>query len=234
MMKLSKYLRAAGYDLIDGPVRNQKPLQLWLKQPYSEAQLYYTDITHAFASPVALSLVEDAALRFESVNQDEYGFNIGVSILDELLKTLGLGSFELSGKIRSGRKVTISYDKPVTRIVPLGDITNFLSQADFQHPNPVLLRNANRNNILVITGAVFAQHLVAEIETDLVMDPNLMALLNDAADGKLSFTLSRDRTMRMVSGGKELFPIALKANRIAFDKGVFSGLRLVTDRENLF
>lgn len=233
-MKLSKYLRAAGYDLIDGPVRNQKPLQLWLKQPYSEAQLYYTDITHAFASPVALSLVEDAALRFESVNQDEYGFNIGVSILDELLKTLGLGSFELSGKIRSGRKVTISYDKPVTRIVPLGDITNFLSQADFQHPNPVLLRNANRNNILVITGAVFAQHLVAEIETDLVMDPNLMALLNDAADGKLSFTLSRDRTMRMVSGGKELFPIALKANRIAFDKGVFSGLRLVTDRENLF
>jgi hypothetical protein len=59
-------------------------------------------------------------------------------------------------------------------------------------------------------------------------------LLNDAADGKLSFTLSRDRTMRMVSGGKELFPIALKANRIAFDKGVFSGLRLVTDRENLF
>lgn len=233
-MKLSKYLRAAGYDLIDGPVRNQKPLQLWLKQPYSEAQLYYTDITHAFASPVALSLVEDAALRFESVNQDEYGFNIGVSILDELLKTLGLGSFELSGKIRSGRKVSISYDKPVTRIVPLGDITNFLSQADFQHPNPVLLRNANRNNILVITGAVFAQHLVAEIETDLVMDPNLMALLNDAADGKLSFTLSRDRTMRMVSGGKELFPIALKANRIAFDKGVFSGLRLVTDRENLF
>jgi hypothetical protein len=233
-MKLSKYLRAAGYDLIDGPVRNQKPLQLWLKQPYREAQLYYTDINHAFASPVALSLVEDAALRFESVNQDEYGFNIGVSILDELLKTLGLGSFELSGKIRSGRKVTISYDKPVTRIVPLGDITNFLSQADFQHPNPVLLRNANRNNILVITGAVFAQHLVAEIETDLVMDPNLMALLNDAADGKLSFTLSRDRTMRMVSGGKEIFPIALKANRIAFDKGVFNGLRLVTDRENLF
>jgi hypothetical protein len=233
-MKLSKYLKAAGYDLIDGPVRNQKPLQLWLKQAFSEAQLYYTDINHAFNSPVELNLVEDPALTFESVSKDEYGFNIGVSILDELLKTLGLGTFELSGKIQSGKKVSISYTHPVTRIVPLGEITNYLSQADFQHPNPVLLRNANRDNILVITGAVFAQNLVAEIETDLVMDPSLLTILNNAADGKLSFTVSRDREIRMVSGGNGLFPIAIKANRINFDKGTFNGLKLVTDRENLF
>ena len=31
-MKLTKFLSEQGYDLIEGPIRNHKPLQLWLKQ----------------------------------------------------------------------------------------------------------------------------------------------------------------------------------------------------------
>ncbi|WP_300664237.1 hypothetical protein, partial [Fluviicola sp.] len=61
-MKLTNYLRDAGYDLIEGPVRNQKPLQLWLKQDLNEAELYYSDVNHAFNSSVALNIEEDAAL----------------------------------------------------------------------------------------------------------------------------------------------------------------------------
>jgi hypothetical protein len=40
-MKLSKFLSEQGYDLIEGPIRNHKPLQLWLKQTFNEAELYY-------------------------------------------------------------------------------------------------------------------------------------------------------------------------------------------------
>ena len=233
-MKLTKYLRDAGYDLIEVPVRNQKPLQLWLKQPSNEAELYYTDINHAFESSVQLTITEDHALSVDTTKNDEYGFNIGVSLLEEILKSIGLGAFELSAKIKSGKKVTISYDNSVTKIIALGEITNYLSNADFKHPNPVLLKNANRNNILVITGAVFAQNLVVEIDTDFNLDLNLIATLNQAADGKLDFSISSQKKLKMVSSGSSFFPIAVKANRIDFDKGVFKGINLVTDNRNFF
>ncbi len=233
-MKLTKYLRDAGYDLIEGPVRNQKPLQLWLKQPFNEAEFYYADINHAFASSVQLTITEDPALSVDTTKNDEYGFNIGISLLEEILKSIGLGAFELSTKIKSGKNVTISYDNSITKIIALGEITNYLSNADFKHPNPVLLKNANRNNIIVITGAVFAQNLVVEIETDFNLDSNLIATLNQAADGKLDFSKSSQQKLKMVSSGSSFFPIAIKANRIDFDKGVFNGLNLVTDKGNTF
>ncbi|UOK41703.1 MULTISPECIES: hypothetical protein [Flavobacterium] len=233
-MKLTKYIRDAGYDLIEGPVRNHKPLQLWLKTTFDEAELYYGEINHAFNSSVQLTITEDLALSIDITKSDEYGFNIGVSLLEEILNSLGLGNFELSAKVKSGKKVTISYDNSVTKIIPLGEITNYLSTADFRHPNPVLLKNANRNNILVITGVVFAQNLVVEIETDFNIDANLVATLNQAAGGKLEFAANSQQKLKMVSSGTNFFPIAIKANRIDFDKGVFKGLTLVTDNRNFF
>ena len=233
-MKLAKYLRDAGYDLIEGPVRNHKPLQLWLKTNFDEAQLYYKEISHAFSSSVQLTVTEDPALSVDTTKSDEYGFNIGVSLLEEILESLGLGNFEFSAKVKSGKNVTISYDNSVTKVIPLGEITDYLSSADFKHPNPVLLKNANRNNILVITGAIMAQNLVVEIETDFSIDANLVANLNQAADGKLEFTAHSEQKLKMVSSGSSFFPIAVKANRIDFDKGVFKGLALVTDNRNFF
>lgn len=233
-MKLTKYLREAGYDMIGGPVRNHKPLQLWLKQAFNEADLYYSDINHAFSSPVSLTIVEDPALSISTTKNDEYGFNIGISLLEEILKSIGLGAFDISAKIKSGKKVTISYDNSVTKVIPVGEITNYLATADFKHPNPVLLKNANRNNILIITGAVFAKNLTVEIETDFNLDVDLVAKLNTAADGKLDFTMNTTQKLKMVSDSVTPFPIAVKANRIDFDRGTFKNLKLVTDTMNLF
>lgn len=233
-MKLTKYLREAGYDMIGGPVRNHKPLQLWLKQAFNEADLYYSDINHAFSSSVSLTIVEDPALSISTTKNDEYGFNIGISLLEEILKSIGLGAFDLSAKIKSGKKVTISYDNSVTKVIPVGEITNYLATADFKHPNPVLLKNANRSNILIITGAVFAKNLTVEIETDFNLDVDLVAKLNTAADGKLDFTMNTTQKLKMVSDSVTPFPIAVKANRIDFDRGTFKNLKLVTDTMNLF
>jgi hypothetical protein len=233
-MKLSKHLRDAGYDLIEGPVRNHKLLQLWLKQPGNEAELYYSDINHAFNSPVQLTIAEDPAFSVDSSKTNEYGFNIGVSLLDEILKSLGLGNLELSAKVKSGKKVTIGYDNSLTKIVAIGEVENYLSMADFRHPNPVLLRNANRNNILVITGVVVAKNLVVEIAPDGGWDAGLTASLNQVADGKLEFSGSSQQSLKMVSCGNTFFPIAVKANRIDFDNGIFRRLEPVTDTRNFF
>ncbi|MFW5757660.1 MAG: hypothetical protein ACOCUQ_00610 [Bacteroidota bacterium] len=233
-MKLTSYLREQGYDLIEGPVRNHKTMQLWIKKPFNEIQLYYLNIDHAFKSEVKLNEVTDQALNINSSNKDDYAFNIGISYLEEILKSLGLANFEISSKIKSGNKITISYNNSFTKIIPLGEVTNYLSTADFRHPNPVLLKNANRNNILVITGIVYAQNLVAEIKTDFDLDSDLIAQLNKAADGKLNFRINQVQHLTMVSSGSSHFPVAVKANRIDFDKGVFKGLKLVTDNRNFF
>ena len=233
-MRLTKFLSDAGYDLIEGPIRNHKPLQLWLKQPFNEAELYYASIEHAFKSDVILTEIENPALNVTSTQKDDYGFNIGITLLEEILKTMGLGTVEISAKIKSGKTVTISYDNSITKEYAVGNIGDYLSSADFKHTNPSLLKNANRNNILIVTGTVFAKNLVVDIETDFALDAALVASLNDVASGKLDFTMSSQSKLKMVSSGGSYFPIAVKASRIDFDRSVFKKLILVTDGRNIF
>lgn len=233
-MKLTKFLSDAGYDLIDGPIRNHKPLQLWLKQPFNEAELYYANIDHAFKSDIVLTEIENEALSVDSTQKDEYGFNIGITLLEEILKSLGLGALELSAKIKSGKSVTVSYDNSITKEYAIGNVIDYLSSADFTHINPSLLKNANRNNLIIITGTLFAKNLVVDIVTDFALDTALVASLNEVAGGKLDFTISNESKLKMVSSGGNYFAIAVKANRIDFDKSKFKKLVLITDNGNRF
>jgi hypothetical protein len=178
--------------------------------------------------------VDDPALRVDTTETDSFGFNLGLTLLDDILKSIGVGQFDLSASIKSGKRVSISYDNSVTRTIPTGELTNYLSEADFLHPNPVLLRNANRDNLLVITGVVMAKNLVVEIDTDFTISAELEAELAKAADGKLCFTRKADQKLEMVSQGNVSFPIAVKAHRIDFDNGVFNGLSLVSDNRDMF
>lgn len=233
-MKLTRFLRDQGYDLIEGPVRNHKPLQLWVKQIFKEAELYYNNVNQAFTSPIALEEIENPNLSIDSTKKDEYGFNIGITLLDEILKSIGLGTLEMSSKITSGKTVTISYDNSITREYAIGNLENYFAAADFIHANPALLKNANQNNILIITGVVFAKNLVVNIVTESSIDAGLIANLKAAADGKIDFSHDGNNALKMVSGGNTLFPIAIKASRIDFDKSVFQKLKLVTDDRNFF
>lgn len=233
-MKLTKFLGDQGYDLIEGPLRSHKPLQLWLKKPFDEAQLYYANISHAFKSDVELIEIENPALSVDYTKKDDYGFNIGITLLEEILKTLGLGTFEISAKIKSGKTVTISYENSVTKEYALGNLEEYLFSADFLHPNPSLLKNANRNYLLLITGTVFAKNLVVDIETDFALDAGLIASLNAVAEGKLDFTISNQSKLKMTSNMGIYFPIAVQASKIDFDRSRFKKLILATDNLNIF
>lgn len=233
-MKLTHFLSDQGYDIIQGPVRNHKPLQLWIKKPFDEAQLYYASIEHAFKSNVVLNEIENPALNVSSNQKDDYGFNIGITLLQQIMETLGLGTFELTSKIKSGKKVTVSYDNSVTKEYAMGNLEDYMFGADFLHPNPSLLKNANRNYILVISGIVFAKNVIVDIETDFVLDTNLVAGLNEIASGKVDFTINNQKQLKMVSNTDTLFPIAVKASRIDYDKSRFKKLKLVTDTSDIF
>lgn len=231
---LSTHLKRAGYDLIDGPIRTHKPLQLWLKKNVSRAELYYDHVSHAFESNVVLTETVDNALNVTSARKNEYAFNIGLTVLEETLKALALGSFQLSSKLKSGKKVTISYDNSETRQYPVGKLQDYFTGADFAHPNPILLKQANLNNILVVSGAVFAKNLITEIETDFAIDADLVTSLNEIVDGKLEFSSNNQYNIKMTAEAATFFPVAVKANRLAFNRGVFKSLDLITDKREIF
>ena len=233
-MKLTNFLSEQGYDLIEGPVRNHKPLQLWLKKPFDEAQLYYDNISHAFKSDVVLNEIENAALNVDYTKKDEYGFNIGITLLGEILKTLGLGTFGLTSKIQSGKSVTISYGNSLTKEYTIGNLEEYFYSADFLHPNPSLLKNINQNYLLLTTGTVFAQNLVVDIETDFTLNAAFVGSLNDVADGKLDFSTNGLNKLKMNSNIGISFPIAVKASRIDYDRSRFKKLSQVTDSNNIF
>jgi hypothetical protein len=230
---LQQLLRGAGYDLIDGPIRNQKPLQIWLKEDFNQPELFYTDILHAFTSKIKVRIQRDSSLSINGTHKNNYAFQIGITMLQEWMQSIGMPAVDFSASIGGGKKVSISYKNAITEVVPLGNINDFLSKADFLHPNPVLLRHANRNQLLIVTGVVTAEQLVAEIETDSKISSKMMSALKKNAGNKIEFSSSKNNIVKMVAG-TERFPIAVKASRIDFDKGRYKGLTLVTDGRDLF
>jgi 6-pyruvoyl-tetrahydropterin synthase len=233
-MNLTKTLRKTGYNLIEGPLRNHILLQLWLEKPSNEVELYYSNIEHAFLNDKQLNEVITPTLDINATIKDEYQFNIGMSLIDDIIKSLGLGTFELSSEIVSGKKVTISYDHAIIKEIPTGEIQKYLSNADFRHPNNALLKNANTNNLLVVSGVILAKNLIVEIETDFSLDIYLILKLNKSVDRKLDFSIVNTKKLKMVSTGKIFFPIAVKAERIIFDKGHFVSTNLLKDNKKLF
>lgn len=233
-MNLKKELRQSGYDFIDSPIRNHKPLQLWLKKPHNSVELYYEHISHAFVSDVILNSFQDDALTVNYGQKQDYKFNIGITVLEDLLTSIGLGNLGLGVKFKGGKQVSISYNNSKTITVASGEISNFLSTADFKYPNRELMKNANKDNIIIISGVLTAKDIKATIETDLELSAELEAQLIKAVDGKLDFNFISGKKLEMISEGNSSFPIAVKANRIDFDKGEFKKMTIVTDNRFFF
>lgn len=233
-MDLTKSLKKVGYDLIDSPIRNHKLTQLWLKKDFDSIQMYYDQLTYALQSNVLLNEITNDALKVNSSTKNEFNFNLGVTILEDILKSIGLANFNLAATIKSGKTVTISYDNSITKEIEIGAMERFLSDCDFLHPNNLLLKNLNSNDIIIITGVLYAKNLIVEIETDFAITAELLASLTEAAEGKLDFSNSNTKKLKMTSETGNFYPIAVKANRLDFDHGKFKKHSLITDNRNFF
>lgn len=231
---LSKNLRDQGYDLINGPVRNYKILQLWLKKAGNPAELYYDSLAHAFVSDVVIDIQSNSALKVTSRSKNEYKFNMGMSLLEPLLSTFGLNNLELETLITSGTKISMAYEGSESKEVSIGNVEDYMHTADYLHPNPSLFYHANKDRVMLISGVLLAKNLVITIDTDFLVSPELISKIDKKMNGKLNAFKKNDRSLKMVSEGHVLFPIAVKANRLHFDKGHFVKSNLVTDTRSFF
>jgi len=233
-MSLKTILRKSGYDLIDGPIRNHKILQLWLKQPGNPPTIYYQHILHALTSSVILEEFQDEALRVNHRHKETYSFNIGITVLDNILTALGLGSLGIELIFNGGKEVAISYGESKTVTVGLGDIQSFLNTSDFTHPNKGLLRNANRSRIVLINSILMAKNLRSTITSNQTISADVIANLNNQAEGQATFTRTKDATLEMNVTGNAFIPIAVQAHRLDWDNGTFDRMSLITDDRNIF
>jgi hypothetical protein len=233
-MDLTSSLKKVGYDLIDSPIRNHKLTQLWLKKDFDNIQMYYDQLNYAFVSDVNLPVYTNNALTVTSTTKNEFNFNIGITVLDDILKSIGLSNIDISAEIKSGKSVSVSYDNSVTKEIEIGALESYLSNSDFLHPNNILLNNLNKNDVIVVTGVLFAKNLIVEIDTDFNISAELKAKLTEIVDGKIDFSNSTEKKLKMIAETGDYYPIAVKANRLDFDYGKFKKHLLVTDNRNFF
>jgi len=236
MADLIKLLRGQGFDYIDGPVRNQSVLQIWDKKDFNKNTLFGM-LNSLFKSPIKLIPYESQSLLVNYSSTVEYNINVGITALEELLKTADFASLGLSAKINSGKSVSIAYDNAKTVDYSYADISNFFynKKTDFKYSNPELLKQANRNNLLLITGMLYAKNLEVHIKTTTDLDSNLGVELTKLANSKINFALANSKEIVMKTDLGTSFPIAVKAFKLKFDKGRYVSMRLLTDhRGDLF
>lgn len=233
-MDLIKHLSKSGYDLIDGPIRNHQPLQLWLKQGANRPELYFEHINQVFKNPKELVVDEDPTLNVDATQQVEHDFTTGLTVLKELMQGIGGTPFDISTGIQTGRKISIKYKDAYAASVAIGQLTTYLGESRIEDLSESFIHNLNSNQVLLITGVVFAKQLVMDVSTDRDIDLTWVAKLQAAKDPKLSFSLENKRQLKMTTNGSKVFPIAIKANRLDYDRAKFKRMRLVTDNRNFF
>lgn len=233
-MNLTKTLKKNGYDLISGPVRNHGLLQIWRKKNFDKIDMYHSELGHAFKSPVELKEVRNDAMSINASDKNEFKFNVGVTVLEETLESMGMANLDISSAIEKGKRVTISYDKSVTKEVPIGEIEEYFSAADFSHMNRILLDHANKDNLIIISGVLYAKDLVVEIETDFEITPKVKTKIEKIASANIDIAYESEKSLKMKAGSSRYFPVAVKAHRVLFMNGIFEGTRLITDNRNFF
>lgn len=233
-MKLSKLLNEDGYHLIDGLVRNHKPLQLWYDGVFKDVDILYGHLSEALKSSVLLTEVASPGLNVDFSKKNEYNFNIGATVLDSILKSLGLGTIELSTKFSFGKSISIGFDNTVVKEYTVGNLNDYLESCDFAHYNPTLLKNANRDNLILLTSVIYAENLVIELETTSAIDVEMKAKISTIIDGKLSIGTSEETKLTMTSTKNVPFPIAVKPYRLDFDGGRFKKMKQMNNFGNKF
>jgi len=143
------------------------------------------------------------------------------------------GEFAPNVGLESGKQIGLSYDQVTSTEVAIGGVQNYLMVADFLHPNKRLLKNANRNNLLLITGILVAKSIHVEIESENKIDSTTKTEFSKFFNGKFELERASEKKLVMSANDIGFFPIAVKVHRIDFDGGQFVNTTLLSDRRNL-
>lgn len=233
-MRLTKILKDQGYDLIDGPSRNHEICQLWIDDPWDRLQIFYDHLDYAFKSSISFNPQPKPSLDLVYSSKNTFAFNVGISVAKAILEALGLNGLGLTLAFKNGKSLSVSYSGSFSREIPLGEIRDYFENADFHHPNSTLLRDLNRNRVILISGIIYAKYLRIEIENESDFSAKIEADINEILQGTFDISLSSKRKIQLTSNGDYYFPVAVKAHVLKYRKGEFIDAELLTDSGDRF
>ena len=233
-MSLKKTLQKQSYDLIQGPVRNQDLLQIWKKKDLEKINILDPSISNVFDQEFTVKPFQNNALSISSTDKEEFDFNVGIGFVKNALIQFEIADFNLETHITGGKSVTVSYNNSFTKEISPFEIEKYLTKVNTDGLPPSTEKELNRNNLFVISGVVFAKNLNFTIDSDHAIDADVEANLNKVGKGKINLKQTGNHQIVLNSNVDEDFPVAVKAFRMHFAKGIFKKLELVTDNRNLF
>jgi hypothetical protein len=230
-MLLEHKLRQQDYDFIEGALRNHKELQLWLKKPMNRVEIQAEHIGDqiAFKKEFNAAPMVNPALKVSSKDTETYGFDEGLKALDGIMEKMGLGKLSQTFNGKKGVEVELSYDSSECREYPRGQIEAYLDSINTSDLDGTFKDHLNDNDVLVITGVLYAKNFTAKIHTNFSIDAALDADIKNVVEGKVGVKIEGDKTIVLSAEGINEIPIAVKAHRLRFRRGKFKGMNLITD-----
>ena len=233
-MNLIKLLSSQGYDYIEGISREHRPLQLWRDRMFDRPECLSEHVDHTFKSPIALEEIVNPALNIDFSQKQDYNFNFGLTALEGLLKSLNLGVANFSASLGSGKDFTISFSDTISKEYRIGNIDAYLYEADLLHPNPPLVKDLNKNNIMIVSGVLFAKKFQVELTTSTEISAEAKAELAKSVSGNIKFEYKNEKSLKMIASNDTYFPVAVKADQLCYDHSEFKKTKLLTDTRNIF
>jgi hypothetical protein len=127
--------------------------------------------------------------------------------------------------------MAVSFSDTSTETVAIADLDDYLHDADICQVNPALMKDLNFNNILVITGVLQAKKLITEVEFNHDITGEIFADVPKVDIGaSVNFEFIGKNKIRMTAQTPVSFPVAVRAHRLDYDKGVFKKSVPVTDK----
>ena len=232
-MSLERKLREANYELIDNPIRNKRELQLWVNKLMDKPTLYCEHINDIFRNSMELTPLHSPGLSINSSDVKTHQFTTGISLVKNVLDKMNLGKGDIDSIIKTGRSVQISYDKSEVPEYPKYMLEKYIIESEFDRNNHLLKEDLNRDNILLISGMVYAKNFSAKIETNFDITTTIEADLKQILNSKVEVGVTDKNILMIKAEDEERIPIAVQIFKLRFKRGEFKGMRLITDKLNL-
>lgn len=234
-MSLTKLLKSKGFDFIDSPMRSHILLQLWRKSVSNPATFYahhYSDIFKD--NGTVINPLKANALDVNATKTNKLQFNLGLSGLKNLLANLNLGNVGIDSKITGGKTISTSFNSAYSIVIPEVELDALFTDTDIKLNSTNLMKHLNSNDILIVSGILYAKELLIEIESDNEITAQTEADIALAVSGKIQVERTGAKSIKMTTTLPDEFPIAIQAHQLAFNKGEFNKAKLITDDKDLF
>jgi len=224
------FLKAQGYCAVRVPRADLKPLQLLAMQSGALERLGALEEV-LVADGVALPDVARAVPlpAFSGRRTGSLSAGIGISLLGDALKAMGISPPSFDVEVRPGTAITLAMEGVTEDRVEVASLDRYLAAADVLPGAPSVAALLESDDVYVITAVVRCRRLlVSASRTDghgvAVRAPELHGVLGAHA----SLSGDRDSATGLTYEGRTPVAFGFKAVRLLFENGRYGTLRAVS------